>query len=500
MPSSISSTKTIFDLIIIGGGVNGCAIAADASLKGLNVCLIEKGSLASGTSSASSNLIHGGLRYLEQYDFKLVREALKEQVIWQQRAPHLVKPLPFILPYEKHLRPHWLLRIGLWIYDHLYLQKQLPKTKKVNRNNSEYFNKLKNNLNDGFCYYDCETQGAAITVANARLAKNHGATLLTQTTFKSATLENNLWQVQCSDAIDSFNLQAKALINAAGPWVESINQAIQPHGTDIHIQKIKGSHIIVPKCYDGNHAYILQNKDNRIVFALPYANNMTAIGTTDIIYQDDLDAIKINQNEKKYLCDLINQYFTKSISTDDIISSWSGVRALATHKKEDASSMSREHKVQLNVFQNAPLMTILGGKLTNSRLVAEEAINKLKAYLTFKNHLSTKNIALPGGDLTLGQLKALEKQLQQNYAFIDAHVIARWIRLYGSEIKDLLNGVKTKDNLGQDFGSGLYALEVDFLVNHFFAESAEDILFRLTRFKAAFSEEQIAKLKGYLDR
>ena len=499
IPNKPTLSDTIFDVVIIGGGINGCAIAADAALKGLSVCLIEKNSLASATSSASSNLIHGGLRYLEHYDFKLVRQSLQEQIIWQNRAPHLVRPLPFVLPHEKHLRPKWLLRIGLWIYDHLVFKKRLPKAKQIQRKNTYYFDKLQSHLNDGFCYYDCDTQGAAITIANARLARQHGATLLTNTQFESAHIHHNLWQIHCKDPNEkTFTLKSKALVNATGPWVLSINEKIQPNHPNLAIQTIQGSHIIVPKLYDGHHAYILQNKDNRIVFALPFTDDTTAIGTTDIIYKDPLEKITIAQHEKEYLCDLINLYFEKKISPSDIIGDWSGVRALATLKTNDASAMSREHDIHLNVFHETPLLTILGGKLTNARLVAEECVKKLKPFLPWKNNISTKNCRLPGGEMNDSTLLDFQNMLMKKYSFIQPGIIPRWIFQFGSETKTFLQSVRSIEDLGQHFGFGLYALEVDFLTKHFFAKTTEDILFRLTRLKSAFHPEQIAQLNTYL--
>lgn len=493
------SPDTIFDLVIIGGGINGCAIAADAALKGLKVCLIEKGSLASATSSASSNLIHGGLRYLELYEFQLVREALKEQVIWQKRAPHLVQPLAFILPHEKHLRPKWLLRLGLWLYDHLTLNKILPKTKTVKRGSSHTFNQLKPHLTEGFCYYDCNTQGAAITIANARLAQQHGAKILTNTHFLEAKLDNQCWEIHCNQSNKkNITLKAKALVNVTGPWVEQINQQIQPNEPKAHVETIKGSHIIVPKLYEGNHAYILQNQDGRIVFALPFTDNTTAIGTTDIAYHDNLDSIHISDTEKIYLCDLINQYFAKSISPNDIISDWSGVRALASAKSTNASAMTRGHQIHLQNFSNTPLVTVLGGKLTNARLVGEEVVKVLKPFLPWKQNRSTKDYPLPGSRLNNEDLQTYIQMLVKKFSYIPEGTIQRWVQQFGSETTSLLSLVKTPNDLGEHFGYGLYAAEVDFLQKYYFAETAEDILFRLTRLKSAFSEEQRTKLEKYL--
>lgn len=489
----------IFDIVIIGGGIHGCAIAADAALKGLRVCVIEKNSLASATSSASSNLIHGGLRYLEQYHLKLVHQSLQEQIIWQKRAPHLVSPLAFVLPHEKHLRPKWLLRTGLWIYDHLVFKKLLPKSQPIQRENSFYFDTLQARLNDGFCYYDCETQGAAITIAHARFAQKLGATILTQTQFESARMDQNLWEIQYKDSNQkTLTIQSKALVNATGPWLETINQNIHPNQPNLAIQAIQGSHIILPKLYEGHHAYILQNKDNRIVFALPFTNDTTAIGTTDIIYKDQLETITISEEEKKYLCDVVNLYFEKKISQSDIIGQWSGVRALVSGKKNEARTISREHDIQLTAFDQTPLITIVGGKLTTARYVAEETLKKLKPFLTWQTPVSTKNYPLPGGDLSLPALKVLEKKLIRDYECIEVSIIKRWIMQWGSETQPFLKNVATLKDLGEDFGSGLYAFEVDILIKHFFAKTTDDILFRLTRLKSAFTQDQIQLLDDYM--
>lgn len=386
-----------YDLIIIGGGINGCAIAAEAAIKGLSVCLIEKDTIASGTSSKSSNLIHGGLRYLENYDFKLVRAALNEQAIWQQRAPNLVRPLKFVLPHEKHLRPRWMLRIGLWLYDHLSSKKRLPHAKSIDRNNDNVvFAPLKNNLQTGFAYYDCLTNGEQLTHANAQLAKNFGATILEKQSFSHASAIKDHWAVECIDeqADVPVNYHSKVLINAAGPWACMVNEHISPTDPNADLQLIQGSHIIVPKLYNGDHAYILQHKDGRIVFTLPYDDNQTAIGTTDIPYEGDLDNVTIADEEKTYLCELVNNYFEKQVEVSDIIGSWSGVRALASSKDQSASKLSREHQLALCHQGQAPLLTVLGGKLTSARLVAEESLALLKPFFANMDAQSSKTIPL----------------------------------------------------------------------------------------------------------
>jgi glycerol-3-phosphate dehydrogenase len=499
MQTNQFSGQVVFDLVIVGGGVNGCAIAAEAALKGLSVCLIEKNTLASATSGVSSNLIHGGLRYLEHYDFKLVKQSLREQIIWQKRAPHLVRPLPFILPYEKYLRPKWQLRVGLWLYDYLVFKKWLPKSKRIKRSQSDVFDPLQTQIKDGFCYYDCETQGSAITIANARLAQKLGATIMTQTSFESAHIDQNLWNISyVIRGQQTKMIQSKALVNATGPWVDVTNQAIHPNMPTISIQRIQGSHIIVPKLYDGHHAYILQNKDGRIVFALPFTDETTVIGTTDVPYQASLDTITIGEDEKAYLCRVANHYFEKSLLVSDILGHWSGVRTLIDQKTNDVSALSREHEILFKAFDQNPLITLVGGKLTNARLVAEETLEKLKAFTPWKNTHTTRTCPLPGGDLDFSSLMKLGQIIKQVYGFIPSEIIDRWILQWGSEISSILQPIQSINDLGQHFGHGLYAMEVDLLRQHFFAKTSEDILFRLTRLHAQFNQDQLDQLRHYL--
>ena len=392
----IQKTRS-FDIIILGGGINGCAIAAEAAIKGLSVCLIEKDMIASGTSSKSSNLIHGGLRYLENYDFKLVRDALNEQAIWQKRAPTLVKPLKFVLPYEKHLRPKWMLRIGLWIYDHISRKKILPHAQSLSRSKASHlFTPLRSSLVSGFSYYDCLTNGKQLTKAIATQAKDYGATLIENQSFTQASITENYWDIAClaKETGKHTHYQAKALVNATGPWACMVNEHIKPGDPDAHLQLIQGSHIIVPRLYDGNHAYILQHNDGRIVFALPHGDDLTAIGTTDTVYEGDLDNVTISDGEKAYLCELVNHYFEKQIKVSDIIGSWSGVRALASSKDQNASKLSREHHLSLSHKNGAPLLTVLGGKLTSARLVAEETLALLKPFFPNMCTHSSKTTSL----------------------------------------------------------------------------------------------------------
>ncbi len=493
-----------YDLVVIGGGVNGCSIAADAAGRGLSVLLCEQNDLASGTSSYSSKLIHGGLRYLEQNEFRLVKHALAEREIWLQRAPHLIKPLQFILPYEKHLRPKWVIKLGLWFYDHLAKRRSIPASGHFNRNENELLTSLAGRIQYGFSYYDCFCDDARIVISIAQQAQQHGATIKPQHKCTQAKLnqQRSYWNITLlnQDTQQTHNIRSKALVNAAGPWVGHVSQQLikpcHPH----RLRLIKGSHIIVPKLYNGDQAYILQNIDKRIVFVIPYMQHYSLIGTTDEVFHDAPDEAHINHEEIDYLTVLVNHYFKKPISAKDIVWQYSGVRPLLDEEGKLPSEISRDYQVILDQHSDdAPLLTVTGGKLTTARLLARDTLEKLEPFFTTMGDEWTAEAFLPGGNLNGLSLGVYIKNKQHNNPDIPADLIKRYCRLYGNRIETLLSGKKTTADLGRHFGADLYQAEIDYLCEHEWAQTAEDILWRRTKLGLVLSDKQQHDLLKYLE-
>lgn len=386
---------TTVDLLIIGGGINGAGIACDAAGRGLSVHLCEQNDLASGTSSKSTKLIHGGLRYLEHYQFRLVHESLIEREILLRKAPHLIKPLNFVLPHHPGLRPAWLIGLGLFLYDHLAKRSLLPHSKKLLLHNTLYGEPLKSNYKTGFMYPDCWVDDARLVMANAISAHNAGAKISTHCKVEKFTRIDHLWHAEIFDKINhkNFTIKAKAIVNATGPW-------IGPYLLQHTIRLVKGSHIVIPKLYEGEHAYILQQTDQRIVFAIPYQHEWTLIGTTDVDYLGDPAAAEISSDEINYLCDVINTYFKKNISSQDVVWTFSGVRPLFDkHVNQDAKSLSRDYAFELTDMNGElPLLSVLGGKITTYRVLAEHALEKLKPYFPHMGPAWTAHAPLPVSD------------------------------------------------------------------------------------------------------
>ncbi len=492
--------QKISDLFIIGGGINGAAIAADAAGRGLSVTLCEKNDLAAGTSSASSKLIHGGLRYLEHYEFLMVRKALKEREILLGRAPHIITPLEFVLPYENHLRPAWLIRIGLFFYDHLTLRSRLPKSKAINLRQNGYGQALQSQFKKGFSYYDCFTDDARLTVLNAISAKDHGATILTRMQFVSAKYENNLWNIQLKNihSQEMLSYQAKVLVNASGPWVKDVDNNINTHTAEFSIELVKGSHIVVPKIYAGDFAYILQNADGRVVFVIPYQNHFTLIGTTDVNFSGNLGDVYIDANEKIYLCNIVNQYFKQSIQLKDIIWSYSGVRCLQAQHAANPSAITRDHKLILSAKKTPPLLTVVGGKITTHRQLAEEALEKLRVFFPGMKTAWTATTPLPGGDFAPLSFVDFYLQFKTKYPWLPEKVAYRYVKNYGTRVHLLLKAAHSLNDLGLAFSADLYQKEVEYLMQHEWAQTSDDILWRRTKLGLEFSKEEVEKLADWL--
>ncbi|SDG99096.1 glycerol-3-phosphate dehydrogenase [Vibrio xiamenensis] len=488
----------LLDLIVVGGGINGAGIAADAVGRGLSVGLYEAQDFASATSSASSKLIHGGLRYLEHYEFRLVSEALAEREILLAKAPHIAFPMRFRLPHQPYLRPAWMIRIGMFLYDHLGKRTSLPASKKVALNAGVV---TKPELKIGFEYSDCWVDDARLVILNILQAQKLGAEVSNYCEVESARRVGNHWQVNLIDHRSNtrFERRCKALVNATGPWVKSfIKDSIQtnsPYG----IRLIKGSHIIVNKLHDEPQAYILQNEDKRIVFAIPYLDKFTMIGTTDLEYHGDPRQVEINAQETQYLLDVINNHFVKQLTQQDIISSFSGVRPLCDDESDSPQAITRDYTLALqSELDEAPLLSVFGGKLTTYRKLAEAAMEHLKPFFPAMKTSWTDGAPLPGGEEF--DARALEETYRHKMPEVDTNTIKRWIHTYGTQMTAMLANVVTHKDLGREFAPGVYQVEVDFLAKTEFALTARDILYRRTKLNLLVDDEQLEhNIQRYLD-
>lgn len=489
-----------YDLVVIGGGINGVGIAVDAAGRGLSVFLCEKDDLASHTSSASSKLIHGGLRYLEHKEFRLVREALLEREVLLAKAPHLIRPMRFILPHRPHLRPAWLIRTGLFFYDYLGKREQLAGSKLLDFDPAA--SPLKPEIKRGFEYSDCAVDDARLVVLNALQAAEKGADIRTRTRFISAQREQGFWSIQCENQQGVFQLQAKALVNAAGPWVEGVIKDQLQLQSPYSIRLIQGSHIVVPRIYSGDKAYILQNEDQRIVFAIPYLEDYTLIGTTDREYQGDPNHVVIAAEEIDYLLAVTNAHFKIQLDATAIVSSFSGVRPLCDDESDNPAAVTRDYTLALSkgAPEEPPLLSVFGGKLTTYRKLAEAAMLELKPYFPRMSGQWTAKAALPGAEQLVGisGTEALIAAVSQQLVNMPRSLAQRWAYAYGTRIWQLLEHVQQIEQLGQDFGHGLYAVEVEYLVAREWAVSSEDILWRRTKLGLKFTSTEIAALEVFL--
>ena len=485
----------VYDVVVVGGGINGVGVAVDAVGRGLSVFLCEKDDLASHTSSASSKLIHGGLRYLEHKEFRLVREALAEREILLAKAPHIIRPLRFIMPHKPHLRPAWLIRTGLFFYDHLGKREKLAASTHLTFDAAT--SPLKAEITQGFEYSDCAVDDARLVVLNAIQARERGAHIATQTRCTSAYRENGLWVIQLENTQGSYTVQAKALVNAAGPWVAQFIQQNLKQKSPYGLRLIQGSHIVVPKIYAGDRAFILQNDDHRIVFAIPYLDQYTLIGTTDHEYQGDLNKVDITQPEMDYLLDVYNDHFKHQLGPQDILYTYSGVRSLCDDESDNPSVITRDYTLALSQEQDAPLLSVFGGKLTTYRKLAESALTHLQPFFPTMKKPWTEKALLPGAE-NLVSVELLIQQLIQAVQDVPLQLASRWAHAYGSRVWIFLNNISMLHELGQDFGHGLYAQEVDYLVNQEWAIKSSDVLWRRSKLGLEFTEAEIQVLDGYL--
>lgn len=489
------------DAVIIGGGINGCGIAAHLSLQGLRIALCDKNDLGGATSSSSSKLIHGGLRYLEQYNFKLVKQALKEREILLNLAPHIISPLKFVLPYDSSLRPKWLIRFGLWLYDHLNSHQTLPRSQYI-RNIKEY-GPLRSSYQYGFSFYDCLVDDARLVILNALQAKNNGAFIYPRTTFVKAERYANQWRVIFKNSQQKeYIFECKLLINAAGPWVNEINHQLNIT-TNYTPKLIKGSHIIVPKFYEKEHAFILQNTDKRVIFVIPYQQEYCIIGTTEVLVQSaDHSNISPSNEEIEYLLKSVNRYFTKTLSFKDILHTYAGIRPLYDDASDNVSSITRNFMLHLDSsMTKAPILTVHGGKITTYRKLAETVGSMVKPLFSSLKHMNNISGPLPGGHFSPFSINQFIEENIKRYASLKLDsMIERICRTYGSQIDVVLKDVKTDDDLGRHFGYGLYEKEIRYLIEYEWALSCEDILWRRTKLGLKFNQKQEEELHEWLQK
>ncbi|WP_368899389.1 glycerol-3-phosphate dehydrogenase [Morganella morganii] len=488
------------DLIVIGGGINGAGIAADAAGRGLSVLILEARDLACATSSASSKLIHGGLRYLEHYEFRLVSEALAEREVLLKMAPHIAFPMRFRLPHQPHLRPAWMIRAGLFLYDHLGKRTTLPGSRGLTFSSAS---PLKAEFKKGFEYSDCWVDDARLVVLNAQEVVRQGGEVRTRTKVTRAWRENGLWQVEAENALtgETLRWQAKGLVNAAGPWVKTFFddglQLKSPYG----IRLIKGSHIVVPRAHDEPQAYILQNEDHRIVFVIPWMDEFSIIGTTDVEYHGDPADVKIDDNEINYLLDVYNDHFRKTLTRDDIRWTYSGVRPLCDDESDSPQAITRDYTLDLHDDNGqAPLLSVFGGKLTTYRKLGEHALDKLAAYYPHAGKAWTKQAVLTGGELNGRSRDNYARVLTERWSWLPHGLALRLARTYGSQTEKIIGDAQSLSDLGQLFGHNLYEAELRYLVQHEWVITAEDALWRRTKLGMWLTQEEQLQVEQWLRR
>lgn len=494
-------TTPVYDLAIIGGGINGCGIARDAAGRGLSVFLCEQDDLASGTSSASTKLIHGGLRYLEYYEFRLVREALTEREVLLKTAPHIIWPLRFILPHHKGLRPAWLVRLGLFIYDHLGGRKLLPPTSVVDLKNDQTGKCLKGDYTKGFEYSDCWVIDARLVTLNAIDAALKGADIQTRCRCVSANRADGAWSILTENSVtgEQETIRAKTLINASGPWLDQTLTSIEHEESGEHIRMVKGSHIIVKKLFDHDRAYIFQNADGRIIFSIPYETDFTLIGTTDVDFSGKPEDVAISAEEIDYLCDAASEYFSPAIKKDDVVSSFSGIRPLFDDGKSDAKAATRDYVLKLDLKDNIPLLSIYGGKITTYRKLSESVLEKLSDHLPNMGDCWTEFAPLPGGDFAHDGFEREVEKLRKAHPVIPENLASRMVRLYGTVSHSICESIVATEDMGVHFGADLYEFEVRHLVRNEWARTAQDILWRRTRLGLTLSTTEQAALQDWLN-
>ena len=487
------------DLLVIGGGINGAGIARDAAGRGVRVLLCEQDDLAAHTSSASTKLIHGGLRYLEQRDFRLVRQSLRERAVLLRNAPHIVWPMRFVLPHHAGLRPWWMIRLGLLLYDHLGGRGPLPPSASIALGRHASGRALQGRYRRAFEYSDCWVQDSRLVVLNARDAHARGAEIHTRTACVSLAPSGAGWTAVLADRVSGARLtvEARAVVNASGPWVGQVRSLAGGGGTAHRVRLVKGSHIVVRRLFDHDHPYIFQTGDGRVLFALPYEEDYTLLGTTDVEFAGAPGPVEITPEEVDYICAAANAYFAAPVAPRDVVWSYAGIRPLFDDHAEKASEVTRDYALHLD-SRPAPMLSVYGGKITTYRRLAEQAVDMLAGPLQAAGSRWTSAAPLPGGDIPGADIGAFAAQCAARHSWLPQRLLRHFVRHYGAEMHALLTGCNSVEDLGEHFGAGLYAAEVAYLVEHEWARTAEDILWRRTRKGLGVSAAGADRLRVHL--
>ncbi|PXY00277.1 glycerol-3-phosphate dehydrogenase [Halomonas sp. LBP4] len=504
MSDSSAQPRPLYDLLIIGAGINGAGFARDAAGRGLSVALCEKDDLAQGTSSRSGKLIHGGLRYLEYYEFRLVREALKERSVMLKQAPHIIWPMRFVLPHSPEQRPAWLVRAGLFLYDHLGGKDDLlPGSRGLDLRTCPEGEAIRDDYPKGFEYADCWVDDARLVVLNALDAARLGARVYPRAACTKATRLADHWEVELTDTESGeiTPLAARAVINAAGPWVDSVLKGAFDQGGKDRVKLVKGSHIVLPKRYATANSYLLQNDDKRVIFVNPYEGDKLLVGTTDILYEGDPDRVAIDQQEIDYLLGVVNRYFKTPYTEDDILTSFSGIRPLFDDSQDNPSAVTRDYVFDVaDAGGKAPLLSVFGGKITTYRKLAEHGLERLAPYFPAMGKTWNATAPLPGGDMPGADFAAFLKGLQRDYPWLEKATATRYARLYGTLARRILGEARRYQDLGEHLGADLYAVEARYLVDHEWARSAADILERRTKLYLVMSEAEVERVAAWVRR
>ncbi|MGH8218151.1 MAG: glycerol-3-phosphate dehydrogenase [Steroidobacteraceae bacterium] len=494
-----SALPVEFDVLVVGGGINGAGIARDAAGRGLSVCLLEQSDLAAFTSSASTKLIHGGLRYLEYGELRLVREALIERERLLAIAPHLVHPLRFVLPHVPELRPRWEIRLGLLLYDHLGGRRNLAPSRALRLDRDPAGRALLPQFAHGFMYSDCRVDDSRLVVLNALDAAERGAIILPRTRLAGAASERGGWRAECIDAVSAahLTLHARVIVNATGGWIDAVRRSIGL-APELGVRLVKGSHIVVPQLFEGTAAYLLQNRDRRVVFAIPYDEDLTLLGTTDVPYDGALEAVSASAAEVDYLCESVNRYFRRGVSPSDVLWSYAGVRALKDDRAEEAAAVTRDYELHAEESSSGSLaLTVIGGKLSTYRSLAESALEALQPRVGGSRRRWTHEAALPGGELPGGDFQAFERDALRRWSGLPPRTVRRMARAYGTRLERILAG-SSLEALGEGFGADLTAAEIEYLQDAEWAATAADILWRRSKLGLTVPPDAPARIDRYL--
>jgi glycerol-3-phosphate dehydrogenase len=489
----------VYDIAVVGGGINGCGIARDAAGRGLSVLLVEMGDLAGATSSASTKLIHGGLRYLEHYELRLVREALAEREVLLAAAPHIIRPLRFVLPHHAGLRPRWMIRTGLWLYDHLGGRRVLPGTRSLRLATDPAGAPLKADYTHGFEYSDCSVDDARLVVLNARDAADRGARILTRTRCARAERAGRVWRLRLRGASGVAEASARILVNASGPWVSEVLRQCVCVETPDRVRLVKGSHIVVDRLFEHERAYIFQNRDGRVCFAIPYEHDFTLIGTTDEDFAGDPATAAITPTETAYLIEAVNAYFRVPVRNDQVRRTFAGVRPLFDDGASKAQEATRDYVLKLDApAGSAPLLSVFGGKITTYRRLAETVLERLASHLPGARRPWTAAAPLPGGDFPHDGARRLAGDLRSAYPFLDDREARRLVAAYGTRARRMLANARTPSDLGERFGPSLTAAEVRYLIAEEWAATADDVIWRRSKLGLGMTKAEIDLLAAFM--